>query len=176
MRGTALSSVAALMLGLGACSDESVSSLGPAGPESLSPAAGAETFTESSQDPVDILVFIPCANGGVGEDVELTGFFHIVVHTTVNGNRFVSNFHFQPQGVSGEGLTSGIKYQSTGVGQEIVRGSFVNGQFSSTFILNIGIIGQDTGNNAVLHEQTHVTINANGEVMVSFDNSSATCK
>lgn len=176
MRRTALPSLAVLMIGLGACSDESVSSLGPAGPENLALAAGAETFTESFQDPVDILVFIPCANDGAGEDVELRGFFHNVIHTTINGNNFVSNFHFQPQGVSGEGLTSGDKYQSTGVGEEQIHGSFVNGQFSSTFILNIGIIGQGSGNDAVLHGQTHVTINANGEVTTSFDNFSADCK
>ncbi|MGH7588729.1 MAG: hypothetical protein ACRELU_09065 [Gemmatimonadota bacterium] len=175
MRYKALSSVAALMLGLGACSEDP-SRLDPTGPENLVPAAGAETFTESFQEPVDILVFIPCANGGAGEDVQLTGFFHVVVHTTINGNRFVSNFHFQPQGVSGEGLASGDKYQSTGVGDEKIRGSFVNGQFSSTFIVNIGIIGQGSGNNAVLHERAHVTINANGEVTASFDNFSAECK
>jgi hypothetical protein len=176
MRGTTLSSLAALMLGLGACSDQSPSSLGPTDPQHLAPAAGAETFTESFLEAVDILVFIPCANGGVGEDVQLTGFFHNVIHTTINGNGFVSTFHFQPQGVTGVGLTSGDKYQSTGVGKEQISGSFVNGQFSSTFILNIGIIGQGSGNNAVLHEETHVTINADGQATASFDNFRAECK
>ena len=67
---------------------------------------------------IDLFITIPCANGGVGEDVLLSGFLHVVTKVTINGNRFHVNQHFQPQGISGIGQTTGDKYQATGVTQD----------------------------------------------------------
>src|ERR1700741_1364532 len=60
--------------------------------------------------PVDISVFIPCAVGGTGEVVTLSGNLHILISTTVNANHISADMHFQPQGISGIGSVSGGKY------------------------------------------------------------------
>jgi hypothetical protein len=39
----------------------------------------ADTFTESFTVPFDTLVFIPCAGGGAGEVVSLSGSLHIPI-------------------------------------------------------------------------------------------------
>lgn len=65
--------------------------------------------------PITIAVFIPCAVGGVGETVTLTGNLHVLISTTVNANHISSDIHFQPQGISGVGSVSGDKYQATGI-------------------------------------------------------------
>lgn len=141
-----------------------------------SAAASATSFTSSEKIPIELAVFIPCANGGAGEDVLLTGSLHILSSFTINGNIVRGKSHFQPQGISGTGLSTGDKYQATGVTQDDFKGSFINGQFQQSFINNFRIIGQGPGNNYLVHTNFHVTVNANGVLTTVVDNFSADCK
>src|SRR5215510_11114323 len=69
--------------------------------------AVADTFTVSQKFPIDILVFIPCAAGGAGELVELTGNLHDLFHVTLNARGgFRASFVDNPQGISGTGFTT----------------------------------------------------------------------
>ena len=54
--------------------------------------------------------------------------------------------------------------------------SLQNGQAQQTFINNFRIIGTGPGNNFLVHEGAHITINANGIVTVVHDNLSIACK
>jgi hypothetical protein len=143
------------------------------GPTTL---AKATTVTDNFSIPVSIQVFVPCAAGGAGELIEVSGPLHIVSHTTVNENNFSTKIHFQPQGLSGTGFTTGDKYQGTGVTQEHFGGSFVNGQFSDTFVNNFRMIGEGPDNNFTVHETFHVTVNANGTLTAFVDNFKTDCK
>ena len=125
---------------------------------------------------INLTVFIPCAAGGAGESVDLTGPLHTLITFTINGNNVSGFFHFQPQGISGTGETTGAKYQATGVTQESFKNSLQNGQANETFVNNFRLIGQGPGNNFLVHETLHFTINADGAVTVSHDNFSADCK
>jgi hypothetical protein len=140
---------------------------------SSSSGAPATSFTVNSFFPIDLTVFVPCANGGLGEDVELSGTLHDLIHVTVNDNIVHVKTHDQPQSVSGTGLVTGDTYQGTGVTQDEFTASF--GQ-EETFINNFRIIGQGNGNNFLVHENFHVTVNANGTVTASHDNFSIDCK
>jgi hypothetical protein len=140
----------------------------------VTPTQAGTVVNEST--PLDLSVFVPCANGGAGELVELTGNLHILETLTVNGNNFSLVEHFQPQGVSGTGQTTGARYQATGVTSMSQKGSFQNGQATATFINRFDIIGQGPGNNFTIHETEHLTINADGTVTVFFDNFVADCK
>lgn len=156
-----------------ACKKETI--VEPATANSLS-TAKATTFTSNEKMPVDAIISISCANGGAGENIHLTGTIHVLIKTTVNGNHFLTKYHFQPQGVKGLGLTTGNIYQANGASQETVSGDFTNGQYSRTDINNYRIIGQGTGNNYLVHNNSHITINANGETTVSTDHLSVECK
>src|SRR5215469_10821335 len=85
--------------------------------------AQAFPLTQNSFFPIDLPVFIPCAADGQGEYVELTGELHDLFHVTNNaaGGFSIKN-HDDPQGVSGTGLTTGDKYQGTGVTQDEITG------------------------------------------------------
>jgi hypothetical protein len=131
----------------------------------------AISFTVNEFVDFTLPIEIPCAN----DVVELTGQLHFLFHITINGNNIIVKTHAQPQGISGIG-TSGQKYQGTGVTQDISKGSLVNGQFTFTAVNNFRIIGQGPGNNYLVHDLLHVTINANGEVTVVIDRSSFECK
>lgn len=120
--------------------------------------------------------FIPCANGGAGEDVSGTIDLHMLMTSTVNGNNVSGKYHFQPQGSNLVGSVSGDTYQATGVSQGTFKGSLQNGQFVATDVNNYRLIGHGPGNNLLIHEVSHITVNANGDVTVTFDKPSVDCK
>jgi len=125
---------------------------------------------------ISLTVFVPCAAGGAGEVVDLSGPLHVLISFTINGNNVSGYFHFQPQGISGTGETTGAKYQATGVTLESFKNSLQNGQANFTFVNNFRIIGQGPGNNFLVHETLHLTINADGTLTVSHDNFSIDCR
>jgi hypothetical protein len=135
-------------------------------------ARSAVVFNESF--PIAIAVFVPCADGGAGELVVLEGDLHLLLTITENANHLSIKTHAQPQGISGTGLTTGDKYQGTGVTQDHFTTGL--GAQTFTFVNNFRIIGQGPGNNFLVHQTFHVTINANGEVTATVDNFSAECK
>jgi hypothetical protein len=138
------------------------------------PLARAEVTVNEKQNFDGFTVFIPCAAGGAGEDVVFTGDLHVLMALTDNGaGGFHVKYHFQPQGLSGIGLVTGLKYQATGETQETFN---VNAGQQDTYVNNFKIIGQGPGNNFLVHETFHFTINANGDVTASFDNLSIDCK
>jgi hypothetical protein len=138
-------------------------------------ANGAKQINDMSD--INLTVFVPCAAGGAGEIVDLTGPLHTLITFTINGNNVSGTAHFQPQGLSGAGETTGDKYQATGVTKDTsFKVSFQNGQAQQTFVNNFRIIGTGPGNNFLVHEEAHVTINANGAVTVVHDNLSVACK
>jgi len=143
---------------------------------SVTAAQAGNTTVTNLTFPVDLVEFVPCAAGGAGEVVELTGEIHEVARTTINGNHFSMTFHDNLQGLSGTGLTTGDKYQGTGSATLSFNGNFNNGQSEDTFAGSFDLIGQGPGNNLVFHEVQHITVNANGNVTVSFDRSSLDCR
>lgn len=128
---------------------------------------------QNSFFPIDIFVFVPCADGGVGEVVELTGQLHDLFHVEANANGFHIKVHDNPQGVTGTGQTTRAKYQGTGVTQ-FEQNLTVGVQY--TYINNFRIIGQGPRNNFLVHDNLHLTVNANGDVTSFHDNFSVECK
>jgi hypothetical protein len=119
-------------------------------------------------------VFVPCADGGAGEIVVLSSNLHMLSHVTRDGSGgFHAKAHFQPQGIRGTGVNTGDKYQATGVTQAHFNGKV---GFEITFANNFRIIGQGPGNNFLVRENFHVTVNANGEVTAVVDNFRVECK
>jgi len=141
----------------------------------LSVAANAAKQVNDMSD-INLTVFVPCAAGGAGELVNLSGPLHTLITLTINGNNVSGTTHFQPQGISGTGETTGDTYHATGVTKDTFKGSFQNGQYNETFVNNFRIIGQGPGNNFLVHEVFHVTFNANGTLTVFHDNLSVDCK
>jgi hypothetical protein len=142
-------------------------------PQSSPALAAAFTENQESFFPIDIFVFVPCAAGGAGEVVELSGNLHDQFVVTFNNTLFHIKTLDNPQGVDGTGLTTGDKYQGTGVTQS--EANFSVGQ-QLTSIDNFRIIGQGSGNNYLVHDNFHITVNANGIVTSFHDNFSVECK
>lgn len=158
----AAAGMAALMMALGV--------LGALSPQPL--LGQASTTTSNTQVPILIAVSIPCAN----EIAVLGGDLHILFHTTIDeGGGTHLEVHFNPQGVSGVGLTSGNKYQGTGVTRYDLNTSGPP-PFEFVSVNNFNITGQGPGNNMLMHFNTRVSIDANGTSTATVSNFKAECK
>jgi hypothetical protein len=125
--------------------------------------------------PIALTQFVPCADGGQGEDVALTGNLHVLFQFAIsNSGQVTLRDHSNPQGVVGTGLSTGDTYRGTGVTQSHDRLGQVGESF--TFVNNFRIIGRGPGNNFTVHETIHVTVNANGNVTVSTEKARIGCK
>jgi len=136
--------------------------------------AGATVIVDNQSIPIELFAFVPCAAGGAGELVQLQGPIHILFQLVMDGNGGVhGTSHFQPQGIAGTGLTTGDAYHATG--ETVDRFNSKVG-LTYTFVNNFKIIGQGPGNNFLIHENFHITVDKNGEVTASVDNFSVKCK
>jgi hypothetical protein len=121
--------------------------------------------------------YVPCAAGGAGEVIEVSGTLHVREHTTYDSNGGVHTMALaHPQGVSGVGLTTGDKYHATGMTMERYNASLAREGSQYTLLNNFRLIGQGKGNNYLVHQNIHVTVNANGEVTADVDNVTFDCR
>jgi hypothetical protein len=72
--------------------------------------------------PITLSVFVPCAAGGAGEIVDLSGSLHVLITFTINGNHVSGRQQFQPQGLSGTGETTGLTYYGLALRRRALRG------------------------------------------------------
>ena len=168
--------VVVALVGLGACSEAPVSPRSNTSDAISSPALAALASTTSEVVPVDITAFVPCANGGTGELVHALGSLHQVFTTVISATgKMTLRSHFQPQGLTGVGLTTGDTYQATGVTQTTDQ---IGGPFPVVFSLinNFRFIGAGPNNNLLIHEEAHLTINATGVVSVFVDRLTEECR
>jgi hypothetical protein len=137
--------------------------------------AQAVTSTTNQFVPFAQIVAVPCANGGAGELILVSGILHIQNHITINGNRVNLKSHFQPQGASAIGLSTGDIYRAVGVTQSHDTIPLTNGAATTTSINNFRMIGPGPNNNFQVHQNIHTTINANGDVTSTVVNTSTDC-
>lgn len=131
--------------------------------------------TTNIREPLAMDVFVPCAAGGAGEVVSLTGTLHLLIRATTDNTGGVHvGVHSQPVGVSGVGQTTGDTYRGTGVTQDEFNGRVDVGA-EDTFVNNFRVIGQGPGNNFTVHQTIHITITANGDVGAVVDNTKISC-
>jgi hypothetical protein len=137
------------------------------------PVFSQAAVTTNVKEPLAFVVSNPCANDGAGEDVPLTGTLHTLITATEDkGGGFHINLHFTER-ATGVGLTTGATYQASGIATNIFNAKV--GQVS-TLVNTLRLIGQGPGNNLLIHEIIHLTINANGVVTAEFFRASQECK
>ena len=139
-----------------------------------SPAAA--TAAHVVRVPVDSRLFLPCANGGVGEVVHFTGTILGVSHGTHDGAGGVHAVSVEvEQGVRGVGETTGRRYVEHFV--NLFFNTTGSGGFPlvSTQQLIYRVDSAGPGFDSLIRIRTHTTINANGETTVAFDDSTMEC-
>jgi hypothetical protein len=123
--------------------------------------------------PLATSTFVPCANGGAGEVVNLTGNLHILATETFDSAGGVhGTLLFNPQGVSGVGSVSGTGYRGTGDTLSTFTGKV---GAVSTLVNNFRLVGTGGAASLQVHENVAFVVNANGTLTASIDHVSVTC-
>ncbi len=141
----------------------------------IEPSAKAEVI-QNTVEPLYQTIFVPCANGGKGEDIAISGELHTLIAYTINKNVISVKSHYQPQGISGVGLTSGDRYQANGATNDQYSERIWGGHYEETMVNNYRIIGPGPDNNYLVHDKMHMTINQNGEVTIEVIDMAVDCK
>jgi hypothetical protein len=142
----------------------------------LAGAPATAKVTDNVKEPFSQDVFVPCANGGAGELVTISGRLHILFTQTEDAAGGLHlTFHFQPQGASGIGSETGDVYRAVGLTRGTTNIGTDGLPFIDTFVNNFYLIGTAGGVSFKTHNTVHVTVNANGEISAEVDNSSVTC-
>jgi hypothetical protein len=123
--------------------------------------------------PLATSTFVPCANGGAGEVVNLTGSLHILSTVTIDsGGGIHGTLLFNPQNVSGVGSVSGAGYRGTGETLSTFSGKV---GVVSTLVNNFRLVGSGGAPSLQVHENVALIVNANGTLTASVDHLSVTC-
>jgi hypothetical protein len=140
-------------------------------------AHAAETTTTRLRVPTDYRLFIPCANGGAGEVVHLTGTIMFVERVTRDdAGGFHETLIEVEGGTQGVGETTGDHYVSTFV--NLLNFSQGSGELpiTSTAQEIYRVNGPGPGNESLIRIRNHSTVNANGDVTVVIDEFSSECE
>jgi len=125
---------------------------------------------------VSFTYFIPCANGGLGEDVTVSGPLHSDIYLRLD-EAVVNGFYvFNAAGLVGVADSTGNVYREVGVTRE----SFTNLVFGESgafhYVNNFQLVGQGTAENYLVHTNMTFTV-ANGQVTsVQHDNFIVECR
>ena len=117
--------------------------------------------------------YVPCANGGAGEFLTGTIDVHNLITSTVNGNVETSQFQFQSRG-SLVGRITGDTYQLGGVTRGTSTESSQSGTYVLTYVNRYRLIGPGAGNDLVVRETAHLTMDGD-DVVVQHDDFAVEC-
>lgn len=137
--------------------------------------AQASTTTINQTIPILFNPFVPCANGGAGEVVELTGEMHMIIHITSNDNHVTTSIHQSFVRLTGVGLTTGDTYRSVGAWGTNFTSQSDGDTSVVTGASNILVVGRGPDNDLVFRQVFHLTV-ANGEITSSHNNFTVDCK
>ena len=133
------------------------------------------SVTTVTKVPLNYSTFVPCANDGDGEVIDLSGTLNEVVSTTVHGNQGMVRSQTNLQGFIGTGLTTGTTYHASGISEQTTTFNIADYPFEITFVNRFRLVGG--GTNSIFSVTAHITVNADGEATVYFDKGNqVTCK
>ena len=141
-----------------------------------STATAQAEVVQNTTESIQTAVWVPCANGGAGEFVDLSGALHVLTKLTTSADSVFGTEHFQPEGVRGVGESTGAVYQGTGVTRTGFTFSLHDGSGGQSYDNSFQLIGHGTAANFRVHEHRRLTMDATGQVTVNVDKVSVDCR
>jgi hypothetical protein len=129
--------------------------------------------TSITDVPFENTLFVPCANGGAGEYVSISGETNFVYQIAWNDQSFHLSYQSNDHNVTGIGLASAENFVGSGGSHDAVMGSWVNGEFISNLVQETRLIGQNT--KFTIRYKLHLVILSNGDVTVNIREQTADC-
>lgn len=124
--------------------------------------------------PFENTLFVPCANGGAGENVALTGKTSFVYEMAWTDHGFTMIYHDNSHEVTGVGLSSGETFTGSGGTEGVVMGSWVNNQWMGDMVRQMRIIGENTVFR--VNYKLHLIVTPDGNVVVNIREQTVDCQ
>lgn len=125
--------------------------------------------------PFDRTLFVPCGNGGEGEEVVLAGSIKFVEQIIFNDHGFTFTYHAILQGMTGAGLSTGENFAVSGGEKGTIRGEFGEvGQYTRVFMGQLRIIGQSSA--FTVRYKFKITITPNGSITTRIEEEEVDCR
>ena len=123
--------------------------------------------------PFETTVYVPCANGGAGEDVKLTGFTNFIYGLVYTDRGFSMLYHDNVHQVTGVGLSSGESFVASGGTNGTVAGVWYSSQWVGNTTTQMRIVGQNSRFTVIYKH--HITVSQDGSVTVNNTEQTADC-
>lgn len=134
-------------------------------------AHAATFFSNDTRIPISEIIYGSCPGD---EPIAVNGEMHLLTAVTLDGNGgWHGIFHWNTQGLSGTGLTSGAKYQYINAGNLSEHYGSVGYEYTEAGMFQV--VGQGPDTNEVFYVLVHATVNANGTVTANVYNVYMTC-
>ena len=133
----------------------------------------ASDRTSTVAVPYDRTVYVPCANGGAGEYVQLTGSTNFLYTISWTDHGFTYGYHENSYGIKGLGLTSGEQFVASGIIHGSVAASWVNEQWIAVFTDQLRVTGSNA--NFVIKNTYHVITTPDGDVLINLRDQEVEC-
>jgi hypothetical protein len=134
----------------------------------------ASTRTSTVAVPFENTVFVSCVNGGVGEDVSLTGKTNFLYQMTWTDHDFTLVYHDNYHEVTGVGVSSGETFSGSGGTNGTVMGSWVNSQRVGTMVRQVKIIGKNTV--FTVRQTLQLIVTPDGNVVINVREQTVSCQ
>ena len=123
--------------------------------------------------PFETTVFVPCANGGAGEDVRLTGFTNFIYGIIYTDSGFSLQYHDNVHQVTGVGLSSGESFVASGGINGTVVGVWYSTEWVGNTTTQMKIVGQNSRFTVIYKH--HIAVSQDGSVTVNNTEQTADC-
>lgn len=130
--------------------------------------------TTNEQASIGYAGYVPCANDGAGELLLGTIDVHTLASETVDGNHDAWQFVFERHGEL-VGQITGDMYRLAGVEHGSYTQSLDTEHSTLTYVNRYRLVGPGQGNNLVVRETAHITIDADEAVVVERDDFGVDC-
>jgi hypothetical protein len=142
------------------------------------PSAAAADGATVTRSTISARTFVPCALGGAGEEVLVSGTVTTVVVESTDasgGTHFVLRSNYNS--LAGTGLTSGTRYHAVATEGSSSHNfePFAGPPYTFTFTEHVRFVGAGPGNDLTLTFSNHFTVNANDELTVNRVVQSVSC-
>ena len=136
--------------------------------------AHASDRTSTVAVPYFNTVFVPCANGGAGEYVHISGSTNFLNTISWTDHGFTFGYHANTYRMEGTGATSGEKFIGSAHTEGQVFGTWESSQWVYSFIDQIKLVGSSTS--FVIKNKYHITVSQDGDVEVVLQGQETECR
>jgi hypothetical protein len=136
---------------------------------------GGTAAADQTPLPVGFATWVPCAAGGAGEMVVLSGTLHVTAQTVQrSADEWVTTSHVNPHGVVGIGEVTGDVYRGTGHTGATTVSTAAGQRITQTN--SFRLIASGPGNDLLAQANLHLTVREDGSVVGEVDHVSLACR